>query len=172
MNYYHINKDTLTIISGPHKEQSTYIKKLTHCGNPELLDLSSFDLVPEIYETLTENQKYGDMIISIDSVTIPAIPRTQEELNGELEMRIQSMTDAAGYYINKFAHWTSGPMIYDKAKQGKVKSKVITDWTFAVWELFYFRLASLEAGQPWSEDYLDFSSIGPCPYPIKDAIGE
>jgi len=82
MNYYHIN-DTLAIISGPHRVMSTYVKKLTRCGNPELLNLLDYDLVPEVRAELTETQKHGDKVVYADRVEFPAIDKTQEELDAE-----------------------------------------------------------------------------------------
>lgn len=83
MRYYHINMLTLEILSGPHEIQSTYIRRLTSCGNPELLDLSTYGLVPEVYETLTDTQKHGIAIVSADAVTFPAIAKTAGELAAE-----------------------------------------------------------------------------------------
>lgn len=71
--YYHINKDTLTIISGPHHESSDYIKKLTRCGTPEVLNLLDYDLVPEIKNPIDHYQSYGDPIVTATEVTIPLV---------------------------------------------------------------------------------------------------
>lgn len=85
---YHIDKYNLTIISGPHTPTATQIKKLTSCGNPDLLPIEkllALGIVPEVRATLTANQKYGTPTVSIDMVEIPAIPKTQTELDAEAQ---------------------------------------------------------------------------------------
>lgn len=65
MYYYHISRrNPLAIISGPHDIQSEYVKTLTSCGNPELLDLSRYDLVPLIEEELGDDDEFGDSVIT------------------------------------------------------------------------------------------------------------
>jgi len=74
---YLINPDTLTILSGPHGVQSTFVKKLTNCGNPELLNLADYNIVPAVYPPLTESQRYSATpVVTADAVTFPgeAIP--------------------------------------------------------------------------------------------------
>lgn len=85
MNYYHIDPSTLTVISGPHAIRSTYIKKLTNCGNPELLDLLQYNLVPEVYEPLAEGQKHGNQVVTAEAVTFPAIAKTAEDMAAETQ---------------------------------------------------------------------------------------
>lgn len=78
--YYHIDKTNSTIISGPHYVSSDYIKKLTRCGTPEVLNLFDYDLVPEIKPTLTTYQSYGDPVVDDTNVTFPIIDWTVEQI--------------------------------------------------------------------------------------------
>ena len=88
---YHIDRDTLTIISGPHQIKSTYIKKLTRCGNPDILkDLLLRGFVPRVMEPLGSDQKYGDPIVSLTAVTFPAVDLTAQEI-----ATAQEQSDAA-----------------------------------------------------------------------------
>lgn len=87
MLYYHIDPNTLTILSGPFHEQDGYIKRLTSCGNPECLDLSQYNLWPEVRESLTADQKAGTPVVADGVVTIPAIAKTADDLAADLAAR-------------------------------------------------------------------------------------
>jgi hypothetical protein len=50
--YYHLDPTRTTILSGPHNATDTAVKALTSCGNPELLDLAAYDMVPEWREAV------------------------------------------------------------------------------------------------------------------------
>lgn len=91
MLYYHINPNTLTIIAGPFHEQDGYIKQLTSCGNPECLDLSQYNLWPEVRESLTAEQKAGAPVAENGVVTIPAIAKTEADLAADLAARRSAM---------------------------------------------------------------------------------
>ncbi len=80
-NYYEVRGSK--IISGPHHMLSDEIKRITSCGNPELLgDLGKWGLVPEVRDTLGENQGYGGGELAIDglSVRLPAIDIAPEDM--------------------------------------------------------------------------------------------
>lgn len=180
-NYYHVNKATLEIISGPHAPLSTYVKKLTSCGNPDLLDLSSYDLVPEVREPLADGQKHGEPVVTAEAVTIPAIAKSAEELAADKQSRIAQMETACREYVELKGdltgtkgriHFTAAPMVDRKAAAGKVKNKACSDWVTSVWMLYYTRLAALEAGGAWDDAYLDFSSCGQMPYSIQECLAE
>jgi len=171
MNYYLIDKANMTIVSGPHAMKSSYIKKLTNCGNPELLDLSVFDLVPIVYSPLAEGQKHGDPVVYLDRVEFTAVSKDSNELDVDLAMRIDQIDSAARALIDGSAHWTSGPMIWDKSKS-KQKSNAIKIWVELIWGLYYQRVEFLKSGGAWSDELLDFSVLGPCPYNVKDAMLE
>jgi hypothetical protein len=60
--FYHINQNN-EIVSGPYLEQSTYIKNLTSCGNPECLNLIEYGLRPLIQPTISNVQRFKDEIV-------------------------------------------------------------------------------------------------------------
>jgi hypothetical protein len=65
------------IASGPHAVDSPTVRRLTSCGNPELLgpDLSAWGLVPEQRETLGAGQGYGpaELLADGSAVLLPAV---------------------------------------------------------------------------------------------------
>ena len=75
---YHI-KDS-AILAGPFSERDPYVIKLTRCGTPEVLDLPSYGLVPEIKPALGEYQSYGDPVVTADAVTFPVVDWTAEAI--------------------------------------------------------------------------------------------
>ena len=80
-NYYEVRGSK--IISGPHHMMSDEIKRITSCGNPELLgNLGKWGLVPEARDTLGENQGYGGGELATDglSVRLPAIDIAPEDM--------------------------------------------------------------------------------------------
>lgn len=136
MNYYHIDKETLSIISGPHDLFSVYVKKLTCCGNPDLLDLSSYGLVPEIIPERTMQQKYEGVTVFEDRVEKIVVDKTQEEIaidiqwynNGQKALRQSSYQSE------------SDPLFFDY-QRGVV--------TKAVWEA---KVAEIKERYPYMED--------------------
>jgi len=103
MNYYHINKTDLTILSGPHAAQSDYVKRLTSCGNPELLDLSAYDLVPQVFPPLAEGNQYnGETTVFANRVEmgqelIPVAIPSQITMR---QARLQLLTDGVLDQVN------------------------------------------------------------------------
>lgn len=85
---YHIVNNA--ILSGPHADQSDYVRKLTRCGTPDVLDLSEYSLVPEVKPSLGQYQSYGDPVVSADAVTFPVIDWTQAEID---DYEAQALTD-------------------------------------------------------------------------------
>ena len=164
--FYHIPSNT------EYDDHGTFAKKLTHCGNPWLLDLTQYESIPVVYAELTESQKYGEPILEADRRYYPAVAKSAEALAGELASKLEQMDAACRSYIDKHAHWTAAPMIWDKAKGGKPKAADIKAWVEAVWGLYYQRLANLAAGGAWDDSYLDFSVVGPCPHRIVNALQE
>jgi hypothetical protein len=65
------------IASGPHAVDSPTVRRLTSCGNPELLgpDLSAWGLVPEQRDTLGAGQGYGpaELLADGSAVLLPAV---------------------------------------------------------------------------------------------------
>jgi hypothetical protein len=84
---------------------------------------------------------------------------------------IQQLDDACRVHIDQSAHWSAGPIIYDKAKANKPKSKAIKEWTEACWAQFYTNRATLEAlgGAAWDESMLVYPVS---PYSVWEAMNE
>lgn len=139
---------------------------------PKEVDYLAAGWLPVIEPVVGDNQVLGGYIINADSVTQSVIDKTPEDVAAELAMHIQMMDMAARQYIDDKVHWTAGPMVFDKAKGNLPKSKAIKEWTEVLWNEFYTRVAMLEGGVPWDESMLDFSSVGPIPFTIKEAIQE
>lgn len=101
-NYYIIDQQALTIISGPHNIMATEIKKLTNCGNPDLLGdeyLATLSIVPEVSPALDpETQTYDGVTVSATAVTKNVRALTSEELaakaQAEQDATIQALTFA------------------------------------------------------------------------------
>lgn len=69
---YHVNNNV--ILSGPHAVSSDYVRKLTRCGTPEVLDLSAYDLVPEWREPVSAPLGWADPVIEErDGATVVAV---------------------------------------------------------------------------------------------------
>ncbi|MBP6733626.1 MAG: hypothetical protein KA142_02845 [Chromatiaceae bacterium] len=75
---YHIANNA--ILSGPFSERDPYVIRLTRCGTPEVLDLLSYGLVPEIKPPLGEYQSYGEPIVSAEAVTFPVVDWSAEAI--------------------------------------------------------------------------------------------
>lgn len=68
---YHIQDNA--ILSGPHAADSQYVRKLTRCGTPSVLNLADYGLVPEVKPALGEYQSYGEPVVSAEAVTFPVV---------------------------------------------------------------------------------------------------
>lgn len=75
---YHI-ANTI-ILSGPHAADSQYVRQLTRCGTPSVLNLADFGLVPEVKPALGEYQSWGEPVVSADAVTFPVIDWSEEQI--------------------------------------------------------------------------------------------
>jgi hypothetical protein len=83
---------------------------------------------------------------------------TQAELEAALiPEKIKKLDEACRRAVDSFGHWTVGPVAFDKAKAGKVKSKAVTDWVGACWTQYYTNKAILEAGGVWDEAMLIYA---------------
>jgi hypothetical protein len=71
MMFYHVSNTT--ILSGPHSADSQYVRDLTRCGTPSVLNLADYGLVPEIKPALGEYQSWGEPVVSADAVTFPVV---------------------------------------------------------------------------------------------------
>lgn len=165
MNYYHIDKDTFTIISGPHAVRSTYVKMLASCGNPECLDLSQYDLVPQVCAPLTEGQKHGAPAIYADRVEIPAIAKTAEELAGELAGKLTQIDDAARAYIASQIDPDGMILVTRLSAAGHPYGTAVEQWLVRVRIEHARRKAVVEAGvEDFSSAHLDYNSFEDKPY--------
>jgi len=98
MNYYQTNKDGTEILSGPFSINSIEMRRITNCGNPELLtNLSKWYLVTEDRPPLNTNEKYTTPILIDGVAKLNVIPKTKVELLAELEASIpRSVTALQG----------------------------------------------------------------------------
>ena len=98
MNYYQTNKDGTEILSGPFSINSIEMRRITNCGNPELLtNLSKWYLVTEDRPPLNTNEKYTTPILIDGVAKLNVIPKTEVELLAELEASIpRSVTALQG----------------------------------------------------------------------------
>lgn len=89
MSVYHIDNGTL--VSGPHHEQSQYVKLLTGHSNPECLDLTEHGLLPEVRPEIDTTQQYGELVVYLDRVEWSVEPRpapTVEAVMAALELAV------------------------------------------------------------------------------------
>lgn len=78
MLYYHIPALT------EYDDHSTYANKLTRCGEPWKLDLTQFDSVPVVKETLLDGQKWGTPGLEATRYYYPAVAKSAGEIAAEL----------------------------------------------------------------------------------------
>lgn len=86
-----------------------------------------------------------------------------------IEERIQQLDQACRGHIDKSAHWTAAPMIWDKAKGGKPKSLAVKACMETCWNQFYTNAAHLEGGAPWDDAMLVYPDV---PYSMQEAMME
>lgn len=92
MLYYHINPNTLTIIAGPFHEQDGYVKQLTSCGNPECLNLASYNLVPLVTtEINSDDDDLGAPIVTLTAVTQTTAQLTLAEVRRRKRARVEEI---------------------------------------------------------------------------------
>ena len=169
-NYYHINKDNLTVLSGPHYEKSTYVKKLTKSGNPEVLDLLLFNLVPEVRPSLAIEQTYsGAKTVFADRVELVIRDKTVDELSDDRDFNIERIGNAYRGHLTDYAHWSSGPEIFDKAKANKPKAKAIKEWVNTCRSQYFTNKANLKAGVKFDESWLVYPEP---PYGLEEVLDE
>lgn len=135
-------------------------------------DYQAAGWLPVIEPVVRDEQILGDFVVYENKVMQAVVAKPREQVAAELAAHIKMIDMAVRQYIDDRVHWTAGPMIFDKARAKMPKSKAIKEWTEALWQEYYTRVAMLENGEPFSESMLDFSIIGPMPYPIKEAMME
>lgn len=171
MNYYHIDKDTLTIISGPHAVRSTYIKMLTGCGNPECLDLLEYSIVPQIFPIMPAGHRYAGTVVFADRVELGIEPLPAEELAACIQVNVEAIKQAGKDYI--FAQIDPDGLelaaMLDAA--GHPYGTANKQWLISIRIEQYRRMAVVEAGvEDFTDGMLDFSSFGDKPYTVQQMM--
>ena len=162
MNYYHIDKEQLKILSGPHSDRSTYVKKLTSCGNPELLNLSGWGLVLLVYPELSQNQRYTSartvyqdrVEAGVEEIPTEEIQETAlKNLEASVEQHIFSAVHAKGYdstdSLSKYMARPNSPWYAECVALG--------DWIDACWIKCHEVMNAVLAGEravPTAEELL------------------
>jgi len=169
MNYYHIDKEQLKILSGPHSDRSTYVKKLTSCGNPELLNLSGWGLIPLVYPELPPNHRYTTVrTVYQDHVEagVEEIPVAEQQeaalkaLESSVDQHIFSAVHAKGYdsenSLSKYMARPNSPWYAECVALG--------DWIDACWLKCHEVTNAVLAGErpaPTAEELLAELPEGP-----------
>jgi hypothetical protein len=128
-----------------------------------------------IKESLTENQKHSEPVIdeNLKKIMYSAVDKTQEELDVEAQAIINNhiieIEALAVKKIDSSSHWSAAPMVYDKARGNKPKSKAIKEWTEGIWTKYFTHKAELLAGVPYNEEMINFPDS---PYAIAEAMAE
>ena len=158
MTYSHIDPTTLTLISGPHAAQSTYVKQVTSCGNPEVLladgpyDLpDSTAIVPCIHANLAEGQRHGEPVVYADRVEVPAVAIPIEEL---MQQAKQQLTDAVQRHLDTTAQSRGYDGILSLCSYASSPNPPFATeaaaglaWRDAVWLHCFGVMAAVQAGQ-------------------------
>lgn len=88
MIYYHVNLETNKIVAGPFSPQDRYVKNVTKCGNPELLDLAAFGFLPAAPSTATDDDDLGTPVFSGGEVVFPTVQPTLAEVRRRKRARV------------------------------------------------------------------------------------
>lgn len=91
MLYYHIDASTQTIISGPHSPTDLYVRQVTSCGNPELLDLAIYGFVPLLDEEYGDDDDPGDPVVTPTGVSRPKVQSTIAEVRRRKRDRVETI---------------------------------------------------------------------------------
>lgn len=102
MLYYHLDTSHQTILSGPHSLYDSELKRITACGNPECLDLTQYDLVPEWREAVDAPLGWQAPVIEArDGQTVVAVyaagtPEEREAASAQARRAGMSCSKAQG----------------------------------------------------------------------------
>lgn len=157
MTYYHIDPNTLTIISGPYDVLSATIRKLTRCGNPDVLMggqpyvlPDGTRLVPQVWPELAEGQKHGEPVVYADRVEVPAVAipvedlmqQTKDRLTMAVQAHLDTTAQARGYdgILSLCSYATSTDPVFAAEGQAGVV------WRDACWRAGYNIMAEVLAG--------------------------
>jgi hypothetical protein len=175
MIYYQVKDGK--IVSGPHGADSTYVKKLTSCGNPELLNLTTYELLPERREPLGEYQRAGSPVVMTDHVLIPAVDFTQDEIEAAkgaiIADNIAQLWQAATDYERSYISGSAVGLVTIGIVKQKPKSLAVMAWINSIWGGRYYPIkAALQAGKAFDSEMLDYSSCGPMPHTVPELMEE
>lgn len=93
MVYYHIDLATNKIVAGPFSPSDLYVRQATSCGNPELLNLSDYGFLPSDEVTSSDDDDYGDPVISGTVVVRPKTQPTLAEVRRRKRERVSTICD-------------------------------------------------------------------------------
>ena len=115
MVYYHIDLATNKIVAGPFSPSDLYVRQATSCGNPELLNLSDYGFLPSDEVTSSEDDDYGDPVISGTVVVRPKEQPTLAEVRRRKRERVNEIC------ANRLdGAITVGGEVYDTAQRAVV----------------------------------------------------
>lgn len=93
MAYYHVNTATNTIIAGPFMPDDLYVRQVTSCGNPALLDLPAFGFYPSADVEPDDDNDIGEPVVSGRTVVRPAAQPTLAEVRRRKRVRVAAICD-------------------------------------------------------------------------------
>lgn len=115
MVYYHIDLATNKIVAGPFSPSDLYVRQATSCGNPELLNLSDYGFLPSDEVTSSDDDDYGDPVISGAVVVRPKAQPTLAEVRRRKRERVNEIC------ANRLdGAITVGGEVYDTAQRAVV----------------------------------------------------
>lgn len=115
MVYYHIDLATNKIVAGPFSPRDLYVRQATSCGNPELLNLSDYGFLPSDEVTSSDDDDYGDPVISGTVVVRPKAQPTLAEVRRRKRERVNEIC------ANRLdGAITVGGEVYDTAQRAVV----------------------------------------------------
>ena len=115
MVYYHIDLATNKIVAGPFYPSDLYVRQATSCGNPELLNLSDYGFLPSDEVTSSDDDDYGDPVISGTVVVRPKVQPTLSEVRRRKRERVNEIC------ANRLdGAITVGGVVYDTAQRAVV----------------------------------------------------
>lgn len=110
---------------------------------------------------------------------IPDPPKTDEELATEKQANIDAIFASAEEYVDRKGTTGKGRVskysigiLTLKGNANTPKSKAIMDWVNSVFLVAYTREAQVNGGMPFTPEMLDFSSCGPMPHTVAEALQE
>lgn len=88
-----------------------------------------------------------------------------------LALNKQLLYNAASTYEFDGIGATAFSILPINSGNSKKKYKAVIDWIAAIWALYFNRLARLTT-EPINPTFIDFSSVGACPYTASELYSE